>query len=126
MVNLVEVKVIKKQSKAPSSKVIKSYKDHLMGLVLGAYEKNFFEQVKKVVMQEKSLHGELLENDVSFNLLKGVIYEAWNFTLIGKVFGKKVIYHYMDHKVRAMWQSNGKLSVLEVGNHFFMFKFELQ
>ena len=38
--------------------------------------------------------------------------------------GKKVNFQYMDYKVKTLWQLEGKLTMLELGCDFYMFRFE--
>ena len=70
----------------------KSYKDHLVSLILGAYKRNFIEDKNEVEMVEQTFMANLVENGVFFQLqdsLKSRIYESWSHTVIGKVFERK-------------------------------------
>ena len=102
----------------------KSYKDHLVGLVPSADERAFFEEKNQVEMVEQNDTRSLTENEVKFDIqesLKARLFKLWKNTLIGKVSGKKVNFQHLDYKVRALWQPEGKLTMLEMGSDFYMF-----
>ncbi|XP_026415757.1 uncharacterized protein LOC113311123 isoform X2 [Papaver somniferum] len=52
------------------------------------------------------------------------IIQPWKNCLIGKVVGKTVGYKYIATKTHELWCSSGKVEILDLGNDYFLFKFE--
>ena len=56
---------------------------------------------------------------------KAKIHVAWNNTLIVKVFGKTIGYHYLVLKLSSLWRLVGKMDCIVLGHDFFLVRFTL-
>ncbi|CAN0928920.1 hypothetical protein LINGRAHAP2_LOCUS36756 [Linum grandiflorum] len=56
-----------------------------------------------------------LEEELSF---------SWRFSLVVKVYGWTVGYFYPTNKLARLWKPMGEWKVLDVGNGFFVLKFQ--
>ncbi|KAI3883878.1 hypothetical protein MKX03_017341 [Papaver bracteatum] len=52
------------------------------------------------------------------------IIQPWKRCLIGKVVGKTVGFKFISYKVNELWKPTGKIQILDLGNEFFLFKFD--
>lgn len=52
------------------------------------------------------------------------IVQPWKRCLIGKVVGKTVGFKFISYKVSELWKPTCKIQILDLGNNFFLFKFD--
>lgn len=53
------------------------------------------------------------------------LYKPWEKSLIIKVFGRKVGYRYPLLKLTTMWSLTKDLTLIDLGNDFYLIKFKL-
>lgn len=108
----------------------RSYKDKLVGDIPGVYEQafgvvaNMEEEVQSDVEEDY-----LCEGMVAILLSKKEktrIREPWGQAIIVKTFGRNVGFLFLSTKLRAMWMPVGRMDCIDIGNDFFLIKFELQ
>nr|POE71077.1 hypothetical protein CFP56_58433 [Quercus suber] len=108
---------------------IGSYRDKLVGCILGAFERAFGFNSE---MQEdiESDNEDEVAQDGSLRVCfsreeKTQICAPWHQGLIIKSFGRKVSYTYLVSKIRSMWDLKGGMECIDLGFDFFLIKFEL-
>nr|POE78860.1 transposon tx1 uncharacterized 149 kda protein [Quercus suber] len=50
----------------------------------------------------------------------------WGNAIIVKTFGRKVGFLFLSTKLRSMWRPSGRMDIIDLGNDFFLVKFELK
>ena len=110
-----------------------SYKDSLIGVILGAYEHAFFgnstEEDETISSDEEEDEEPPEEGEVviKFNReLKHRIRAPWSTSLIVKVFGRSVGYVFLVNKLKIMWNFAGNFSCVDLGSGFFLIRFDSQ
>lgn len=91
-----------------------------------------------LINKENSLNGLYLENDKwkapmlpqdlgdAINLSeedKERIYAPWKFSVIVKVFNKKLAHSYLKIKLTELWKPTEPLTLIDLGNDFYVAKF---
>lgn len=56
---------------------------------------------------------------------KARIREPWGQAIIVKTFGRNVGFFFLTNRLRALWMSIGRMDCIDLGNDFFLIKFEL-
>lgn len=51
------------------------------------------------------------------------IRRPWNNSIIAKVVGRKVGFHFLSSKLNSMWRPSGIMSVIDLGQEYFLIKF---
>jgi hypothetical protein len=106
-----------------------SYKDKLVGCFPGAFEQAFFGDD---LMEDPDISdneedvpedGNVLVYKISREL-KQRIRAPWVTSLIVKVFGRSVGYHYLHQRIHSMWNPTGSLECIDLGHDFFLVRFE--
>ncbi|XP_065634508.1 uncharacterized protein LOC136069677 [Quercus suber] len=54
------------------------------------------------------------------------IREPWGNAIIVKMFGRKVGFLFLSTKLQSMWRPSGRMDIIDLGNDFFLVKFELK
>ena len=104
-----------------------SYKDSLMGDILGAYkqafrfDKNWEEEYESDTELEPLLEG-MAEVKLSKEN-KARIRAPWSKALIVKVFGRSVDFNYLTFKINALWKPKAKMDCVNLGRDFFLIRF---
>lgn len=106
-----------------------SYKESLLGAILGAYERAFFgSSMEEDEFSSSDEDDEpLAEGEVVIKFsseLKRRIRAPWSASLIVKVFGRFVGYMFLVNKLKAIWRTNNGFSCVDLGLGFFLVKFE--
>ncbi|KAL8141092.1 hypothetical protein V2J09_007113 [Rumex salicifolius] len=52
------------------------------------------------------------------------LYSAWSTSVILKVLGKPVSYAVMEKRVRQMWNLKGRMTLIDLPNHYYVARFE--
>nr|POE68955.1 hypothetical protein CFP56_69614 [Quercus suber] len=108
----------------------RSYKDKLVGDIPGAYEQAFgFEASMEDEADSDCEESSLCEGMVAVSLSKEEkvkIREPWGNAIIVKTFGRKVGFLFLSTKLRSMWRPSGRMDIIDLGNDFFLVKFELK
>nr|POF12083.1 uncharacterized protein CFP56_08850 [Quercus suber] len=108
----------------------RSYKDKLVGDIPGAYEQAFgFDTFMEDEADSDCEETSLCEGMVAVSLSKEEkvrIRGPWVNAIIVKAFGRKVGFLFLSTKLRSMWRPSGRMDVIDLGNEFFLVKFELQ
>ena len=108
----------------------RSYKDKLVGDIPGAYEQAFgFDAFMEDEADSDCEESSLCEGMVAISLSKEEkirIREPWGNAIIVKTFGRKVGFLFLSTKLRTMWMPTGRMDIIDLGNDFFLIKFELQ
>lgn len=55
---------------------------------------------------------------------KSRLYSPWKYSLVVKVFGRKVGHLTLKQKIQTLWQPTESMSLIDLGNEFFLIKFE--
>ena len=69
---------------------------------------------------------ELREGFAAVKLSKDVkhrIKAVWASSLIVKVYGRSVVFNYIQAKLNALWKPMGRLDVIDLGKKFFLTRF---
>nr|POE90285.1 hypothetical protein CFP56_61270 [Quercus suber] len=106
-----------------------SYRDSLVGDILGAYEQAFrFDIVAKDeasdIESEAPLEG-MVEVLLSKEM-KERIRALWSKALIVKVYGRTVGYNYLTFKINALWNPMARMTCVDLGKDFFLIKFNVE
>ena len=113
-----------------NANAVRSYKDKLVGDIPGAYEQAFgFEAFMEDEVDSDCEESSLCEGMVAISLSKEEkvrIRELWGNAIIVKTFGRKVGFLFLSTKLRTMWMPSGRMDIIDLGNDFFLIKFELQ
>ena len=126
----------KKVNENPDSRP-KSYKEKLVGEILGAFL-HAFAFDKPSLFSEESEEGEaVVDEDTEFvqEVIDGVanvilsnntkfrIRSKWTHFLIIKVFERTVGYHFLLSKIMSLWKPTSRLDCVDLGHDFFLFRF---
>ena len=107
-----------------------SYKDRLVGAILGAYGQAF--GFASSMQEDEDLDGEEVEPGegcVSIGLSKEEkrgIQAPWAQSLIVKTFGRNVGFMLLSSKISTLWNPLGRMDYIDIGYDYFLIKFELQ
>ena len=110
----------------PPRKLV-SYKDSLVGDILGAYEqafkfsKNWEEDYESETKMEPLIEG-MAEVKLSKET-KARIKAPWSKALTVKVYGRFVGFHYLTFKLNALWKPMAKMDCVTLGKGFFLVRF---
>lgn len=107
-----------------------SYKDTLIGEILGAYAQALFGSA----MDADDLSSDdeddiLVEGEVCIKIsreIKHRIRAPWCTSFIVKVFGCFVGYLFLVNKLKSIWSPFGSMSCVDLGLGFFLVKFALR
>ena len=105
-----------------------SYKEKLVGHLPGAYESTF--SLASLMLEEADSDVEeddLEEGTIAVALSKeekSRIRSQWSNALIIKTFGKTVGYQFLSRRVRDLWKPNNRLDLVDLGEDFFLARFE--
>ncbi|CAN0870547.1 hypothetical protein LINGRAHAP2_LOCUS9562 [Linum grandiflorum] len=104
-----------------------SFKDKLLGSKLNAKTiRNEFVLDEDIQARIKITYidNDRLKPRINFeDKLEEELCHSWRFSLVVKVYGRTVGYHYLTNKLGTLWQPLGEWEVLDVGNGFFVVKF---
>lgn len=106
-----------------------SYRDKLVGEILGAFEKAFGfdrlmqEDIKSDTKEENSHEGSV--KVCSSREDKSRMRAPWQQALIIKPFGSKVGFSFLVLKIRSLWNPRGGMDCIGLGFDYFLIKFEL-
>ena len=104
-----------------------SYKESLVGDILGAYAQAFrFDAVVDVDRESDTELEELVDGMVDVHLSKETkarIRAPWTKALIVKVFGRTAGYSYLTFKINALWKPVARMDCIDLGRDFFLIKF---
>ena len=107
--------------------VLVSYKDSLVGDILGAYEQAFrYEKVWDEGEDSDTYIEPLMEGMAEIKLSKETkarIREPWSKASIVKVFGRTVGFNYLTFKINALWNPTAKIDCVNLGKDYFLIKF---
>lgn len=110
--------------------LFKSYKDKLVGDILGAYEQSFgFDDNMDKEAESNAEEDNLCEGMVAISLSKEEktrIKAPWGKALVVKKFGRNVGFLFLSTKLRSMWMPVRRMDCIDIGNDFFLVRFELQ
>lgn len=76
------------------------------------------------------MSDEVLEDPTPENFIplsssnKSRLYSPWTYSIIVKVFGRKVGHLSLKQKLQAMWKPTETLSLIDLGNDFFLIKYQ--
>ena len=106
--------------------VAKSYKEKLLGEIPGAYEQALnFEQNMETEVESDDETSELSTSIAVVNLSserKTKIRSQWINTLIVKVVGRVVGYHFLTSRLTSLWNLTSKMVCVGLGHDFFLVK----
>lgn len=51
------------------------------------------------------------------------IYEPWKYSIVVKLFGKRMLHQYLKRKIQHLWRPTETFSVIDLGEDFFIIKF---
>lgn len=104
-----------------------SYKDRLVGDILGAYAQAFsFDRIVEDDEESDSDLDELVEGMVDVHLSKETkarMRAPWAKALIVKVFGRTVGYKYLTFKINTLRKPSAIMDCVDLGKDFFLIKF---
>ena len=113
-----------------NANAFRSYKDKLVGDIPGAYEQAFgFDAFMEDEADSDCEESSLCDGMVVISLSKEEkvrIREPWGNAIIVKTLGWKVGFLFLSTKLRTMWMPSGRMDIIDLGNDFFLIKFELQ
>lgn len=55
---------------------------------------------------------------------KSRLYTLWKFSVIVKVFGKKIGHQLLKNKLTLLWQPTEQIPLIDLGSNFFLMKFQ--
>nr|POF01813.1 hypothetical protein CFP56_06195 [Quercus suber] len=105
-------------------KKLVSYKDSLVGDILGAYEQAFkfskdWEDGYDLEVEMEPLTEGMVEVKLSKET-KVRIRAPWSKALIIKVYGWSVGFNYLTFKINALWKPTAKMDCVTLGRGFFL------
>ena len=106
-----------------------SYKARLVGELPRAYAQAF-EVNSDILLDDDSDDevGDLSEGEVAIKLsrqTKHNIRERWAHSLIVKVHGRTMGFHFLHSRIMQLWKPTGRLDCIDLGEDFFLIKFGL-
>ena len=107
-----------------------SFKDKLMGEIPGAYNQAF-ELNGNMESNEDSDEkvAELRNGVAAVTLSKEVkqrIRAPWVNSLIVKVYGRLVGFHFLQARLISMWRPLGRMDIIDLGKEFYLVRFGLK
>ena len=103
-----------------------SYKDSLIGNILGAYAQAFSFDKTEENEEESNLELKgLIKGMVDVKLSKETkawIRAPWAKALIVKVHGKTVEYIYLTFKINILWKPIARMDCVDLGKDFFPYQ----
>jgi hypothetical protein len=112
-----------------------SYKQKLIGEIPGAYIQAF--DLEKSSFTHESTLDENAEDVPIQETIDGIanvhlsmevkikIRAKWANSLIIKVFGRTVGFHFLHSRIMSMWKPSGRLDCVDLGHDFFLIRFGL-
>nr|XP_023908557.1 uncharacterized protein LOC112020226 [Quercus suber] len=106
-----------------------SYKAKLVGDISGDYAQAFnflTDEVEELFSDEEM--DDPPEGSVAIKLSKKTkinIRAKWNHSLIVKVFGRTVGFHFLHSRIMQLWKPAGRLDCIDLENDFYLIKFGL-
>ena len=104
-----------------------SYKDSLIGDILGAYAQAFSFDKKEIDdVKSNSEFEEISEGLAQVKLSKETkarIRAPWTKALIVKVFGRTISYNYLTFKINALWKPAARMDCVDLTKDYFLIKF---
>nr|POF21730.1 hypothetical protein CFP56_74500 [Quercus suber] len=107
-----------------STRNVLSFKDKLLGEILGAYNQAF--ELDGHMDAEDDSDDEitkLRESVAAVTLSRKVkqrIKAPWENSLIVKVYGRVVGYHFLQARLLALWKLTGKLDFIDLRKEFYL------
>ncbi|KAL0001445.1 hypothetical protein SO802_015226 [Lithocarpus litseifolius] len=118
------------QSNEKGRNTFRSCKDKLVRDIPGAYEQAFgFAANMEEEVESNVEEDYLCDGMVAISLSKEEktrIREPWGQAIIVKMFGKNMGFLFLSTRLRAMWMPVGGMDCIDIGNDFFLIKFEFQ
>lgn len=106
-----------------------SYKDKLVGAILGAFKQAFgFDSSMQEDLDSNDDEEQICEGStkVCFSEEDKVRMRApWQKALIIKTFGRRMGFSFLVDKVRNLWNPTGSMDCIDMGFDYFLVKFEL-
>ena len=103
-----------------------SYKDSLIGNILGAYAQAFsFDKIEENEEESNLELKGLIKGMVDVKLSKETkawIRAPWAKALIVKVHGKIVEYIYLTFKINTLWKPIARMDCVDLGKDFFPYQ----
>ena len=115
-----------------SNNIKKSFKDKLIGEILGAYAQafDFFEYIENGMESESDSETDSLRQGIAtVSLSKATIQHIrapWSSALIIKVFGRSVGYNFLLSKLHDLWKPKGKIDCVDLECDYYLIKFSLK
>ena len=107
-----------------------SYKEKLMGVILGAFEQAFGLQRSMQEDEVSDVEDETAPEgwaNVTFSKEEKVRMRApWSAAIIVKTYGRNIGFSYLSSRIRSLWKPSGKLDCIDLGHDFFLIKFDCQ
>lgn len=104
-----------------------SFRDKLLGEILGAYNQSFaFEERMEADIESDEEVEELRESFVAVKLSRDVkhsIRAVWASSLIVKVYGRFVGFNYIQTKFNSLWKPTSRMDVIDPRKEFFLTRF---
>nr|POE91644.1 hypothetical protein CFP56_18596 [Quercus suber] len=105
-----------------------SYKEKLLGEMLGAFEQAFsFGHSMDTEAESDDEFPELPIGEKAMKFsgsTKMRIRAPWSNAIIIKVFGKIMGYHFLHSRITSMWKPIGRMDCVDLGNEFFLIKYQ--
>lgn len=106
-----------------------SYRDKLMGEILGAFAQAFNLSTNNEGASSEPVDlADVAKDMIAMTLnpeTRRSIRARWTHAIIVKVFGQMVGFHFLHAKVRNLWKPVGRLDCVVLGKDFFLIKFGL-
>ena len=122
-------KKVKENTPPPHPGGSSSYREKLIGGMPGAFIQAFnLDSTLEEDPESDSEVDEITEGVAVVKLSKESklrIRSKWAHTLIIKVFGRTVGFHFLHAKVMSLWKPFGRLEFVDLGKDFFLIRFGL-
>nr|XP_023884839.1 uncharacterized protein LOC111997033 [Quercus suber] len=106
-----------------------SYKAKLVGEIPGAFAQAFgVTSDSENEAPSDDENEDLVEGEVAIKLSRETklhIRERWAHSLIIKVYGRTVGFHFLHSRIMQLWKPTGRLDCIDLGEDFFLIKFGL-
>ncbi|XP_050240943.1 uncharacterized protein LOC126689806 [Quercus robur] len=107
-----------------------SFKDKLMGEIPGAYNQAFELNGNMESNEDSDEEVAELRNGVAAVTLskevKQWIRAPWVNSLIVKVYGRLVGFHFLQARLISMWRPSGRMDIIDLGKEFYLVRFGLK